>query len=522
MRLSTFLFAFIFANLFASNTLKAQNSAPEIEITNVQVNDQTKTLFITYNLADAENEDCEISLFVSENNGRTYPIAPTNATGEIGFPTAPGTTKVITWEFDGLLTSAINLRLKLVADDKFEINIEDIVAAADSNRLRANLEFLEGVRNRTTNPTHLQETKDSIENTFVNAGFKTEIYTFMRGNYTAHNFLGTLQGSSEDSEYFLLGGHYDTVTNSPGADDNGSAIAGMMEAIALMKDYNFKKSIKFVGFDLEETGLEGSTNFVTNSLRADESLLGFLNFEMIGYFTNEPFTQQFPAGFEAIFPAAAAQVNADSARGNFITVVGNQTHSGLADSFVVASQKYVPELKTLKVISPGMGTLVPDLLRSDHGPFWFAGLPALMLTDGSEFRNPNYHTINDKVETLNFTFMNNVVKAAVATIAKLAEPVHVGMDTAPFSDVVSTSEFADFGIKIYPNPTSDLLNIVFEKTDFQAEKINLISLEGKVVLEQTVKNASQILLPVSGVSSGVYFLQIVGNQGVVVERVVME
>lgn len=521
MRLSSFRFIFIFSIMFIPVFLIGQNSAPEIEITNVQVNDQTKTLFITYELTDAENEDCEVALFISENNGRTYPIAPTNATGEIGFPIAPGGSKVITWEYDGLLTSDVNLRLKLVADDKFEIKIEDIVAQADSNRLRSNLEFLEGVRNRLINPVHLQATKDSIENTFINAGLKTEILSFMKGNYEAQNFLGTLQGTSEDSEYFLLGGHYDTVTNSPGADDNGGAIAGMMEAVALMKDINFKKTIKFVGFDLEETGLEGSTNFVTN-LPADESLQGFLNFEMIGYFTNKPFTQTFPVGFELVFPDAAAQVNADSARGNFITVVGNQDHATLANSFIATARDFVPELKTIEVISPGAGTLVPDLLRSDHGPFWFAGLPALMLTDGSEFRNPHYHQASDKVETLNFTFMNNVVKAAVATIAKLAQPVHVGIATAPFSNVVSTNDFADFGIKVFPNPVGDFLNIVFEKTDFQVEKVNLIALDGKMVLEQTVEKSSQVLLPVSQISSGVYLLQVVGNQGVAVKRVVVK
>ena len=519
MRLSNLLFSLIFLLPIISN---AQNAAPEIEITNVFVNEQTKTLFITYSLSDAENEDCEVSLFISENNGKTYPIDASNATGEIGFPITPGITKVITWEFDGLLTSDVNLHFKLVADDKFEINIEDIVALTDSNRLRSNLEFLEGIRNRSVNVAHLEATKDSIENTFINAGLKSEVFTFMRGNYEAHNFLGTLQGTSESSEYFLLGGHYDTVTDSPGADDNGSAIAGMMEAVAVMKDFNFEKSIKFIGLDLEEIGLVGSTDFVTNNLPADESLLGFLNFEMIGYFTNEPFTQTFPPGFQVLFPDAAGQVNADSARGNFLTVVGNQTHAALADSFVNASQQYVPQLKNVKVISPQSGTLVPDLLRSDHAPFWIAGLPALMLTDGSEFRNPHYHTMNDRVETLNFTFMNNVVKAAIATIAKLAKPVHVGIATSPFSDVVSTTDIANFGIKIFPNPTSDFINIIFEKTDFKAKKINLISLDGKTVFEKEVEKSEQFLLPVSNVSSGVYLLQVIGNQGIAVERVVVD
>ena len=513
---STFLFNLTF---LLAHISFGQNSVPVIEISNIQLNEQTKTLFVTYSLSDAENDDCEISLFISENNGRTYPISGANATGEIGFPISPGMSKVISWEYDGLLTSDVNLRLKLVADDLYEIKIEDIVALVDSNRLRSNLEFIEGVRHQRTGVIHLQATKDSIENTFINAGLKSEVFSFMNGNYEAHNYLGTLPGTSADSAYFLVGGHFDTVSDSPGADDNGSAVTGMMESVAVLKHFNFKKTIKFVGFDLEETGLNGSFDFVNNRMRPDESLLGFFDYEMIGYYTEEPFTQTLPPGFEIFFPEAAGAVQSDSSKGNFITVVGNQIHEALADSFMAATAQYVPELRAIEVISPQAGTLVPDLMRSDHAPFWIAGHPALMLTDGANFRNPHYHSSSDKIETLNFNFMTNVVKATVATIAKLAEPIHAGIATAPFSDVVNTAEITDFGVKIFPNPTSNFINIFFSGAGFQPEKIKLISLEGKTVFEQKTNLNGRLAIPTGDFNKGVYFLQVFGNRGVVTERI---
>ncbi|MEL6865431.1 MAG: M20/M25/M40 family metallo-hydrolase, partial [Bacteroidota bacterium] len=470
----------------------------------VQADLTTQTLNVTYDLSDAENEDCEVSLYLSINDGRTYALQAAGASGDIGFPVSPGTAKSISWNYDGQVDPSAQLRLKVIADDRLEINIEDIIAAVDSNRLKERMNFIEGIRHRTTGVAHLEAVKDSIENSFVQAGIRSEVLPFDFGSYEAHNYQGVLQGAAEDARFLLLGGHFDTVDDSPGADDNGTAIAGMWEALEVMKAYQFNKTIKFIGFDLEENGLNGSRDYV-DKLPDDETLEGFLNLEMIGYATEEPNTQTLPIGFELLFPEATAQLEMDEFRGNFINIVGNGTHADFQMQVETAFSQYCPDLKRIGLISPGSGTSVPDLARSDHAPFWFAGLPAVMLTDGANFRNPFYHSPNDLANTLNYTFMWNVVKASIATVAEIAEPVHVGMATAEVPTLVDVSDLDRLGIRLYPNPADQI--IIVEQEQATVLSLQIINGLGQVVKEQALQD-NRSVLDISSLSPGVYYVLI--------------
>ncbi|MDX1686253.1 MAG: M28 family peptidase, partial [Saprospiraceae bacterium] len=329
----------------------SQNQPPVID--NIDINfNAADQMTITYDLQDAENDDAEISLRVSDDNGKTYTINTSGATGDIGYPVLPGNGKVIQWNYSGQIDMDGNYKLMLVADDRQPVDIQALVDGVDSTRLRNDLEVIEGVRHRTTGATHLENVKALIADRFDMYGLEDESVSWDRGGYDAKNIIGTKRGLSDQAEIYIIDGHFDTVDDSPGADDNGSAVAGVLEAARILAPYHFDKTIKFIGFDLEEAGLVGSNHFVNvDGLKAYETVGGVFNLEMIGYFNNTPNSQTFPFGFEQIYPQVYDTVRRDSFRGNFITNVGIETHPDLNQAFEDAATQYVPDLKVISLLA---------------------------------------------------------------------------------------------------------------------------------------------------------------------------
>lgn len=427
-------------SLLAPLALFCQNLPPTISNFTATPDWPNLSLQISYELADPENDPVEITIQCSDNDGKTYTLTnQVPVSGDVGFPVQPGT-KTATCDLSALANLAAPFRVRIIADDKQDFDIQALVNEVDSNLLRANLEFVEGIRHRTAGVAHLNATRDSIKNLFLNAGLFYEEQNVPLGNTPGKNLIGTLPGTSSAEKVVLNDAHYDTVNNAPGADDNGSGTVGVMEGVRLLSRYPCKKSLRFIGFDLEESGLLGSLRYVNFGIPAGEQIEGVFNYEMIGYWSNEPNSQTLPTGFSFLFPAAAAAVADNQYRGDFITNVGNTTSQPLALLFSNAAQQYVPDLKVLTLDVPGNGQVAPDLRRSDHTPFWEAGKQALMLTDGANFRNECYHTPSDTLnEKLNFTFLSNVVKATIASMAQLAEIQHGDWATAPFKSNVGVS-----------------------------------------------------------------------------------
>jgi hypothetical protein len=443
------IFALCCLFCFASNLVKSQNQVPEISNLTATPDWANLTLNIAYEVLDSENDPLEITVQFSDNGGKTYALTSSiPVTGDIGFPIQPGF-RNIQCDLSSISNIAAPFSIRLIADDKQTFDIQALVNEVDSNRLRSNLEFVEGIRHRTTGAAHLGATRDSIKNFFQSIGLRYEEQAVPLGNYAGKNLIGNHPGTTSPQKIVINDAHYDTVNNAPGADDNGSGTVGVLEAARLLSRYPSKKSLRFIGFDLEESGLLGSIRYVSLGIPAEEQIEGVFNHEMIGYYSNEPNSQTLPAGFSILFPAAAAAVAANQYRGDFITNVGNTTSQPLALLFSNAAQQYVSDLKVLTLDVPGNGQLAPDLRRSDHTPFWEAGKQALMLTDGANFRNECYHTPSDTLnEKLNFTFLSNVVKATIAAMAQLAEIQH--------GDWATTSFQRNVGVNT-PNPLCDIL-----------------------------------------------------------------
>ena len=483
-----------------------QNQPPEISNVNLILNGN-ETLTIQYDLLDLENDAVNISLRIRNSDGITSSINTQNASGDIDMVN-PGIGKSIEWDYAGILTTSDDYIIKLVAEDMTMIDIQSIVNQVDSNNLKMDLEMIEGIRHRNTGPDHLQATRDLIDQRFSDYGLNATIQDFDFGAYIGKNHIGTKNGTTDDALIYICDAHYDGVSNGPGADDNGSGVAGILEAARVLSNYNFKKTIKFIGFDLEEAGLKGSEAYVLNNISAEEEIAGVLNFEMIGYYTEAPNTQIFPTGFNILFPNEYAIVENNDFKGDFIANIGVEGQNDWELIYENAAATYVPDLKVITFTAPDNWLFIaPDLGRSDHAPFWLSDRPAVMLTGTAEFRNPDYHTVNDTSGVLNYTFMSNVVKAAVATLAEEA-----GVHNSSFVEetinimVNSTEDINSCDFYLSPNPAHEALIFDTQNCPSYFEKVTIYDLNGKVIFNQEDIYAG-LELDISSWANGIYILK---------------
>ena len=491
-----------------SISLNAQNQAPQISNINISLNGD-ETLTINYDLSDAENDDAMVSLHVSENGGNSFQIDTETATGDLNTMIATGTNKTINWDYSGTLTVSNTYIFKLVADDMQAIDIQEIVNQVNTSNLQTDLAFIEGIRHRTAGTEHLEEVRELINQRYSDAGLITVKQEFPFGSYTGENFIGTLLGTTNDDEVYIIDGHYDGVDDSPAADDNGTAVAGVLEAMRILSNYNFKKTIRFISFDLEEAGLLGSSAYVED-VAVDENIAGVLNFEMIGYYSDEVNSQTLPAGFNLLFPDAYAEVQNDDFRGNFIANVGKANQNEWEQAYADAAATYVPDLRVVTFAAPDNWlTLTPDLGRSDHAPFWVAGKPATFLTGTANFRNPNYHTPNDTYETIDFDFMTNVVKAAVATLAEEAGLQNSSFVEEPLEITIinSTSEIPSCDVIISPNPIVDFFHLNLDNCVQDVTDFKIYNAQGQLLLEKKTVSTQAIYIDIKDWLPGVYFLK---------------
>ena len=512
-------YTLIFLLIFLGKNMLAQNAAPTISNLNAITDFPSSTVTLNFDLEDLENDDVEITMLISIDDGITFEEVTTDLSGDIGFPISAGMNKQIIWIAPNLF---LNYKIKVVADDLQVVDIQSIVDQVDSTRLWDDLTALEGIRHRTTGATHLENTQLLLEQHFADHNLEVKIQELPITNYVGKNIIGRLQGKKEGADVYILDGHYDSVANSPGADDNATAVAGVMEAVRVLSNYNFDHTIKFIGFDLEEFNLVGSVSYVSNSIANQEPIKGVINMEMIGYYDDTPNSQSFPPIFQNAFPDANVLLEADSFRGNFIINAGATGFTELQDSFYSAAQTYVPELKIINLVATNFVDLPNQaLLRSDHASFWFGGRSAIMLTDGAEFRNPNYHTTNDVKENLNLEFMTNVVKASIAAMAKLAI---VRNCTSATVDIISSTEELNCAFEIFPNPVVNELKMNLADCGFDKFELEIFDLRGVSLLEKKFEEDSSgfITIDLQDFETGVYLLRIKEGESFFSKKIIVE
>ncbi len=295
---------------------------------------------------------------------------------------------------------------------------------------------------------------------------------------TWKNVVGTRQGTAS-GEQVIICAHFDCISNdpynlAPGADDNASGAAAVLEAARVLGSSLFEKTVKFVCFSGEEQGLYGSGEYAADARLAGDDILGVLNFDMIGY--------------ENVAPED-------------IDIIGNGPSEWLVDFTVECAGAYVPALPTLKIIDPSMSL-------SDHSPFWNAGYDALLGIEDRGVPYPYYHTVNDTLGNLNMVFATDVARMGIATVAELAVPDSV--TSVPGGERVRITG-------AYPNPFAMSTRISFVLGARSRVAAGVYDVQGRLVkpLAGSVLPAGAHEIEWDGrdsrgrrVSAGIYFTRI--------------
>ncbi len=262
-----------------------------------------------------------------------------------------------------------------------------------------------------------QQAQTQIAAELTAAGFDPALESYESGV----NIVARRAGNTITEEWIVLSAHYDSVANCAGADDNGSGVAGVLEAARVLGRSRFSRGIILALWDQEEDGLLGSTAFAEGwAARALGQIRFAVSLEMIGYRSNAANSQSLPPGFDLLFANASAFVRADASRGNFIAIVHDAPNPQFADSFVASANSFGLRATTVSVpMDLLQSSLLSDLQRSDHAAFWNENIPAAMVTDTANFRNRHYHCGSgaDAIDTIDMEFAANATRATVEAVA---------------------------------------------------------------------------------------------------------
>lgn len=263
-------------------------------------------------------------------------------------------------------------------------------------------------------PDSIAATVGYIESQWVEMGWVIQREAFDALGDTAVNLIVEKPGERQDHQIVLLGAHYDTVPTTPGADDNASAVAVLMEVSRLLKDHVGSRTARYVAFACEEApyfnlGSMGSQHHALQARRRQEAITAMLCLEMVGYFRSEIGSQSVPETIPRILHRLFPR------RGDFLAAVGNPRSWKLAWSFRRGFRRGT-RARLFSIVLP---EAVREIRFSDNSSFWDQGYPALMLTDTAFLRNPHYHLSTDLPETLDYAAMTEVTLGVAAAMRRL-------------------------------------------------------------------------------------------------------
>ena len=246
-------------------------------------------------------------------------------------------------------------------------------------------------------PQNLKDAENYVAREFESLGYAVRRQPFICQRVEVANVIA---GNPDPKGYYLLGAHFDTVAGTPGADDNASGVAVLLEVARLSREVPTPKPWAFVGFTTEEppvffTPYMGSRVYAKKARKNRENLLGMLCLESVGYFVEEPDSQHIPLPLKFL---------GYSTTGNYLGLVGNRRSRPLLHDLERALRAGC-SLPVATLAVPLGGSLIPETRLSDHANFWDEGFQAVMLTDTAFLRNPNYHAPSDTIDTLNLDAM---------------------------------------------------------------------------------------------------------------------
>jgi photosystem II stability/assembly factor-like uncharacterized protein len=295
------------------------------------------------------------------------------------------------------------------------------------------------------------------------------------------NVVGTKQGTTDPEEIYIICGHYDCIsqipqTYAPGADDNGTGTVSVIEAARVLGAYDFEATMRFVCFTREEQGLVGSGAYVREAYERGDSIVAALNFDMIGY--------------EDVHPED-------------VNIICNTPSQWLGDEYEDAVSIYVPDLDIHRQTASHVG--------SDNSSFWDYGYTSFCGIEDYPLNNPQYHRTTDRVSTIDFDFYTDVVKGAVATLARMArvDTVTSSVARVPESGMLRAS----------PNPGRGVIAFEMRTRGDVAGSFEIYDVGGRLVTNILAKDDGGVLratwhgTDVSGsrVGPGIYFVRPSGD-----------
>ncbi|MEB3279774.1 MAG: M28 family peptidase [Lyngbya sp.] len=260
------------------------------------------------------------------------------------------------------------------------------------------------------NYTNLKASADFLETEFLGCGYRVQRQAYQVNDQTFENLAVEIKGNVRPDEIIVIGGHYDSVTGCPGANDNGSGAAAVLELARLFAQKQPGRTLRFVEFVNEEppfamTEGMGSLVYARYCKQCQDNIVGMLSLETMGYYSDELGSQRFPFPLGNFYPST----------GNYIAFVTHLKSTSLVRQVVESFRRHT-QFPSEAAAVPGM---ITGVSYSDHWSFWEQGYPALMVTDTAMFRYPYYHAWNDTPEQVNYDRLARVVAGLERVIEEL-------------------------------------------------------------------------------------------------------
>jgi hypothetical protein len=270
-------------------------------------------------------------------------------------------------------------------------------------------------------PGSLEQAAQLLEASLAGVDDRVESQRFEVRGVSVRNLEVERTGRSRADEIVIVGAHYDSVPGCPGANDNGTGVAAVIELARLLARRGLSRTVRFVLFVNEEppfftTGDMGSVHYARRCRERGERVVAMLSLETMGFFSDEEGSQQYPFPFRYFYPS----------RGNFIAFVGNLASQGLVRRSVASFRR--------QASLPSEGAAVPGWITgvgwSDHWSFWEQGYPGVMVTDTAPFRYAEYHTPLDTPDRVSYGHLARVVAGLEQVVVELAgassRPLRIG------------------------------------------------------------------------------------------------
>jgi Zn-dependent M28 family amino/carboxypeptidase len=257
----------------------------------------------------------------------------------------------------------------------------------------------------------LQRAATYIEGEWMTLGYSVERQEYEVGETSCGNLIATRKGVARQSEILLIGAHYDSVIGCPGANDNASGVAALLEISRMFQTVEPNLTVRFVAFVNEEppffmTPQQGSVAYAKAARRRGDDIRLMASLETIGYYSSEPGSQSYPPLFGFFYPD----------RGNFIGIVSDFRSRAVTQQLAQAFRRRSDfPLQTASTFR-----FVPGVSWSDHLSFWRQHYRAVMVTDTAFCRYPHYHAASDTPDKLSYPEFERVTLGLFEAFAQLA------------------------------------------------------------------------------------------------------